>query len=198
MIRHQVDDGLTGQADEGFVDQEARARMPAQQVRQGRHVENPAIGIVGIDDDGEGGALRDDQFPQIEGKVLVRRQPCLGVVPGNFREQHVGRRQQMDLLAKAVEQLAQDQFGAGIDVDQPLGHPQPLAQQLAQRRRIGLGVVVAVRHFGLRRGDRFLDRRQGIFTQQQLDSTEPAAAFFRDGCHACSPIYASPSWRNLR
>jgi hypothetical protein len=35
----------------------------------------------------------------------------------------------VDLLAEAVEQLAQDQLGAGVDVDEPFGHAEPLADK---------------------------------------------------------------------
>jgi hypothetical protein len=65
----------------------------------------------------------------------------------------------MHLLAEAREQLAQDQLGTGIDVDQPFGHAELVAEQAAQRRRIRFGVVVAARHLGLRGGDGGIDRR---------------------------------------
>lgn len=40
----------------------------------------------------------------------------------------------MNLLSKAVEELAQDKLGASVDVNQPLRYTDLLAQQPAKRR----------------------------------------------------------------
>lgn len=53
----------------------------------------------------------------------------------------------MDPLPEAVEDLAQDELRTGIDVDVPLGNANLRRDQLPQRGRVGLGLVVAARQF---------------------------------------------------
>lgn len=72
ILGHQMDHGLSGETNEGFIHQETCFRMEAQQFRQGGHVEDTAIGVVGVHDDRERGVVRNHQFGQVKGKVIFR------------------------------------------------------------------------------------------------------------------------------
>jgi len=61
----------------------------------------------------------------------------------------------MHLLTEAIEQLAQDELGTGIDMNARLGNVELLREKAAQRRRIGLRVIVAEGQLRLRGGDCF-------------------------------------------
>ena len=62
-------------------------------------------------------------------------------------------------MAEAVEELAQDELGTGVDVNEPFGHTELLADESAQRSGIGLSVVVAVGHLGLCGSDSLVNRQ---------------------------------------
>lgn len=84
----------------------------------------------------------------------------------------------MNLLTETIEQLAQDKLRAGVDVNEPLGYADLLAQQSAKRRRVRVGVVVSAGHLGLGCSNRLVNGRKWILAQQKLDTLESPAAFF--------------------
>jgi hypothetical protein len=70
-------------------------------------------------------------FQVLQGKceVALGREPRLRVAPGDFGKESIGGGEQMHLLTKTVEYLAQDQFGARVDVDEILRHTETIAEE---------------------------------------------------------------------
>lgn len=71
----------------------------------------------------------------------------------------------MHLLAEPVAELAEDQLGARVDVDEGFGKREALADQPTERRGERLCPEVPPRGLSLRGLDRLVERRQGILAR---------------------------------
>jgi hypothetical protein len=93
----------------------------------------------------------------------------------------------MNPVAEPVEELAQDQLGAGVDVDQALGDLQLLGDGPPEWRGVGLGVVVAARGLGLGRSDRLVDRGSGFSQSRSFRPSKVAPPFSISACISGCP-----------
>ena len=71
MDRHELRYRLAGETDECLVHQKARVRVAAQQIRQRRHIEDAAVGIVGIHNHGQRSAGRNVELFSVRNGVSV-------------------------------------------------------------------------------------------------------------------------------
>jgi hypothetical protein len=83
----------------------------------------------------------------------------------------------VDLLAEAVEELPQDQLGAVIDVNEPLGNREPVADQARERGRVRLGVEVPARDLACAATIASSIGGKGFSHRSNLRPSKPAAPF---------------------
>ena len=55
-------------------------------------------------------------------------------MPGDLGKQRISGCKQVYLLAEAIEKLTQNELGTGIDMNEPFGYADLLADEPAQRR----------------------------------------------------------------
>ena len=115
---------------------------------------------------------------QVIGKTFFGRESGFRVTPCDFGKKDIGRSQQVDLPAKAVEELTEDEFGAGIYMNKTFGNAELCADEPAQRRRISFCVVIALRQLCPGCRDGLVNRRQRVFAKQEFNAMERSPAFF--------------------